>query len=367
MSLAGCAFAEIPYDLQSVRQRPAAVHPFRVAVLPLIDDRAIGDGPDNDHFDYQGIEYEATDLGDLRGDARNRITELLANHLARAHLFAQVILVLDKSQAPEADLLLTGRIYRMRGYVESAAPDPKSGRDQDERMILSEVVLKDLALLDAKNPERALIKLDAGWSKHEARRLAGGEPTPWTVLAETLFVALDQVAGELAMADLSGKYDVRERVGLEMAPTSSTAVFGDLGRGPPHGWRFAETSSTALPNRLAGRGALPGGAARAATGDPVQPCARSVSPHGSALVLSDRLALRVRWEPGVSVALSRRASRRPAVLHPRPRGDQLARRHGGAEEAPADRRAARAIRVRSPGAEALGDVTHLFLSRLLIT
>jgi hypothetical protein len=243
--LAGCSHAEIPYELARVKPLPDTVHPYKVAMIPLADDRVTGDGPDADVFQYRGIEYAATDLGDLRGDVRHRITELVAAHLAKARLFAQVILVLDKSQAPEADLVLSGRIYRMRGYVEAAAPDPRSGRDPDQRMVLSEVIIKDLVLSDARNPERELLKIDAGWSTHEPRAVG---PTPWTVLAETLFVALDRAAEEIARADFSGKYDVRARVGLELARTSSTsAVFGELESGAPHGWKFVETSSASSP------------------------------------------------------------------------------------------------------------------------
>jgi hypothetical protein len=243
----GCAAVDIPYDFAEVETRPDAVHPYRVAMVPLLDDRDAGDGPDAEFFQYQGIEYVATELGDLRGDPRHRITELLAGHLAKARVFAQVILVLDRRQAPEADLFLSGRIYRMRGYVEAEAPDPKSGRNPDERMVLAEVVIKDLVLEDAKDPDRALIKLDSGWSTHEPRKVAEAG-TPWNVLAETLFVALEQTTRELAQADLSGKYDVRAKVGLELAPTSSTAGdFGELASAPPHGWKFAETSSASRP------------------------------------------------------------------------------------------------------------------------
>jgi hypothetical protein len=67
------------------------------------------------------------------------------------------------------------------------------------------------------------------------------------VLAETLFVALDRASAEIAKADFSGKYDVRSRVGLEMAPTASPDLFGELPQGAPHGWKFVETSSTAAP------------------------------------------------------------------------------------------------------------------------
>jgi hypothetical protein len=106
------------------------------------------------------------------------------------------------------------------------------------------VIIKDLSLTDAKNPERKLLAIDAGWSTHEPRTIG---PTPWNVLGETLFVALDRAANEIAKADFSGKYDVRTKVNLALAPTSSTAVFGDLPSAPPHGWKFVETSSAAAP------------------------------------------------------------------------------------------------------------------------
>lgn len=247
--VAACASAEIPYTLSHVATPAAPVHEVKVAVLPLADDRLAGDGPDTDRFTYRGVEYEATDLSDLEGEASHRITEMVARHLAKAGLFTQVILVLDPSQAPEADLLLTGRIYRMRGYVE-VEPEDDARR---ERHVLSEVVLQGLTLRDAADPERVLLESDTGWSTFDRRAVEEAGPTPWDVLGETLFVALDKFAQIVAGADLSGALDVRRKVALNLPATASTATFGELGSSPPHGWGFSQTSTAAQPIGWKGR------------------------------------------------------------------------------------------------------------------
>lgn len=229
--------------------RDGPVHPLKVALLPLQDHTAEGDGPDADRFSYQGIEYAATSLSDLRGEPTHRITEVLARHLAKAGLFSQVILVLDPGQAPEADLLLTGRIYRMRGYVEAEPPEDAAGK----RLVLSEVVLKDLKLRDAANPKRVLLEADTGWSTFGRRSVKEAGPTAWEVLGETLFVAVRGFEEVIAGADLSGVYDVREKVALALPTTSSSSPFGELGARPPHGWSFARTSTAAKPIGWKGR------------------------------------------------------------------------------------------------------------------
>lgn len=216
-------------------------------MLPLDDRRSEGDGADSSVFGYRGIEYEATVLADLRGDPRHRFTEVVAGHFARRRLFAQVILVLEPSQAPEADAILSASMFRMRGYVEAAPPAEGSGRDPDRRMVLSEVVLDDLTLTDAHDPSRRLFASDCGWSIFEERTISPSL-SPWSVLSEALFVAVDACATAIGEADLSGGLDVRTEVALELAATASTstAVFGALSS-PPAGWAFAATSSAARP------------------------------------------------------------------------------------------------------------------------
>ena len=247
--LTGCASVELPYDLGKVESRVEPRHPARVAFLPFEDHRASsGDGPDAPEFTYNGIEYEATELEKLKGNPLDRVTEAVARHLAKSRIFAQIILVLDASQAPEADLLLTGKIYRMRGYVENVEDDAT------EAHILSEVVITDITLEDARNRGRRLIVSDVGWSILEKRKRTEEGPTPWEVLGEALQTAVTSLVKELEAADLSGKLDVREEVALELLPTSTTAAFGQLASAPPYGWRYDSVKQKSAPIGWTGDG-----------------------------------------------------------------------------------------------------------------
>lgn len=254
--LAGCATAELPYEYRKVRANPAPVHPLRVAVLPLADARSLEEGPeDRERFVFQDLEYRATDLRKLGRRALDRLSEILARHLAAARVFAQVILVTEAEQAPEADLLLEAKVYRMRGYVEAVPPAESSGRPKDERYVLAEVVLRDVVLRDARSKERRVFASDAGWSVFEPRRFTA-EPDPWAVLGEALFVAVSDLAKELEAADLSGGFLVIDEVELELPVVSGEGrgrVFGDLGKSPPAGWAFTSTSTTAGPVGWKGR------------------------------------------------------------------------------------------------------------------
>src|SRR5687768_12171208 len=92
--LAACAHAEIPYDLSAITGAAAPVHRKRVAVLPLVDGRTAEDGSDDaEAFVYRGVDYEHTSLSRLKGGALHQITELMAAHLAQAHVFQRVVLV----------------------------------------------------------------------------------------------------------------------------------------------------------------------------------------------------------------------------------------------------------------------------------
>lgn len=249
----GCGHAQIPYDLSLVMPRggsgSAPVHAKRIALLPFKDARAAEEGPDStERYVYHGIEFVHTDLEDLRGSPWARITELVARHIAATRLFSQVILVLSPDQAPEADLVMSGAVERMRGYVEAGPPDSRSGRPEGERMVLAEVVLADIEVRDAHAPAKLLFDADVGWSVYEKRFLQGDRsPDPWEVLSEALFKALSDLSSEIERADLSGALLVSERVSLGLSPTPEGGLFGELERSPPAGWRFAVTSTLSRP------------------------------------------------------------------------------------------------------------------------
>jgi hypothetical protein len=255
--LAACAgSARIPYEHGAVPSRASPAHPLRVAIVPLADARDAREAPDEDGlYLYNGLSYRGTDLGALAGDPMAQVTEVLARHLAQARVFAQVILVLTSEQAPEADLVLTGKLRRLRGYVEAAPPGKESGRPPEERQVLAEALLEDLELRPRQGGPR--IRLDVGWSVVDTRRVApdGVEPNPWVLASEALRVALDDLTRELTAADLSGAFEVQERVQLDLPPvaTASAAVFGRLPEAPPPGWRAVRTSTAAQPDGWRGQ------------------------------------------------------------------------------------------------------------------
>lgn len=244
LAAAGCRHAEIPYDLGAIVAPPAPIHPERLAVLPFTDARSEDEGTDDaPRFVYRGIELEHTDLDALPGWPLDRVTELVARHLAAARTFAQVILVRSAADAPEADLVLEGRVRRMRGYVEAEPPTRASGRPEDERLVLAEVLLADVVVRQARPPGATLAALDAGWSLEDRRSTAAGSIDPWAVLGAAFQRAVSDLAAELAAADLSGRHIVRTRVRLEPGDRP-----GDLATlVPPEGWRVAATSTASTP------------------------------------------------------------------------------------------------------------------------
>jgi hypothetical protein len=245
---AGCAHAEIPYDLSRIEPSARPVHAMRIAVLPFTDARTSDDGPDNaERFIYRGVELAHTDLGALQGSPLSRVTEIVGKHIARSRVFSQVILVESSDQAPEADLLLSGRLRRMRGYVEADKPPKESGRPENERLVLAEVVLAGIELRDARDPEKVLFDADVGWSV-EDKRLEGDHPIdPWGVLAEALYKAVSDLVQEISKADLSGAHVVRARVDLDVGEGGVERAFGDLDSRAPEGWRFARTATASEP------------------------------------------------------------------------------------------------------------------------
>lgn len=236
--ISACKHAEIPYDLARIPTPKTAVHAKKLALLPVIDARVGEDLTDEaEAFVYRGVDYAPTRFQDLRGEPLHRVTEALAGHLAKAHLFDQVILVLEPSQAPEADLILRARLRRIRGYVEANPPPEKSERPKNERFVLAEFFLADVEVLDAKTPAQIYFKSDAGWSVDEPRLIKEGEsvPDPWAILGEAAQHAIGDLAAELARADLSGAVLVRDQVKLPEAPTLTA----------PEGWTLTESSTVA--------------------------------------------------------------------------------------------------------------------------
>jgi hypothetical protein len=222
-----------------------------VALLPIVDDRRGPDGEEPDElYVYRGTTYRATQVGET-GAPTPRLTEVVARHLAQSRAFAQVILVLNESQAPEAELFVEGRLTRLRGYVEAEAPPAKSGRPADERQVLAEVLIKNLKVRDRTG--RVYFDGDVGWSIVEARRLpAGVEPDPWDILGEALRVGLEAWIAEVRTADLGGKVVV---LGKATASTTGTVALDGLSEHLPPGWALSRPAPP--PRRRSVGGARP--------------------------------------------------------------------------------------------------------------
>lgn len=250
---AACApQANIPYDLARVETAPSPRHDRVLAILPLTDGRKVNEAPDpKGRFVYNGTEYVGTRLDDLPGNPMWRVTEVLGQHLARTNHFAQVVLVLSRDQAPEADLFLTGSVVRARGYVEANAPDEKSGRPEDERKVLSEVLIEALRIVDREG--RVLMDVSVGWSSASKTRVPEGQTIdPWRVLAKSMRVAITDFSDLIAKADLSGAFVVEDAVAMT---ATATTGFGALEGATPPGWTFTRTSTAAMPVGWTGRAA----------------------------------------------------------------------------------------------------------------
>lgn len=233
----------LPAELGSGVRTPTPTHPRRLAFLPIVDDRRGPDGEEPEElYVYRGTTYRATQVGETGAPTRH-LTEVVARHLALSRAFAQVVLVLNESQAPEAELILEGRLTRLRGYVEAEAPTAKSGRPADERRVLAEVLIKDLKVRDRAG--RVHFDGDVGWSIVEARRVpAGVEPDPWNILGEALRVGLEAWIAEVRTADLSGATVVAQAAQLS---TTGSVAFERLSEHLPSGWSLLSRTSTDTP------------------------------------------------------------------------------------------------------------------------
>jgi len=250
VTLGACrAPVHIPYDFAAVPTRPSPVHALKVAIVPFEDARDAREAPDDQgRYLYNGLSYVGTRLQALGPQPEVQVTELVARHLARSRVFAQIIMVLRPEQAPEADLIISGKILRARGYVEGQAPPKGDTRPKDSRQVLAEVVLQDIEI---RKPGEAqpLGIWDAGWSIAETRELdaKGQAPDPWAVMSEAMRVALDDWTAELSRADFSGALHIAPQVSLTPLVRGSTiaAPFFELSQAPPAGWQVKAGAQSA--------------------------------------------------------------------------------------------------------------------------
>lgn len=254
--LSGCgrSLAELPYDVSRVAPADAPHHPLVVAVVRLEDARKPSEAPDsNGAFIYQGVEYRGTVLDALGLDPLREVTLAVAGHLARARVFKTVKVVARPDQATDADLYLTGALVRLRGYVEAHPPESDSGRSADERRVVAEVHLRDLALR-AEPEGPVLARFDVGFSFHDVRSARPEPPDPWAIAAEVLAPALDQLVLAARRATLDGSVGVGSTALVAVDPrpfetggTGQDDIARALSAMSPPGWAFSRTSTAAAP------------------------------------------------------------------------------------------------------------------------
>ncbi len=242
------AGAELPALPPLADYRPPP-QPYKVAILPLRDARPTEEAPDaKGRFIYRGQAYVGTTLEQLgSAPVSNQLTTYLARFLAYRRIFAQVILVDSLSQAQGADLVLSGEVVRMRGYIETTSPDKKSGRPEDERQTLSEVYLRNLRLVPLAGG-LPLWESDLGWASQEtiSTQAKAPLPSPWQVLAPSLTKSLEQLAQLLEKADLSGQLKIPAQTALSSAEDSPGSL-DTLAQVLPASWKIGATSSAAAP------------------------------------------------------------------------------------------------------------------------
>lgn len=246
-----CASAQIPYPLEDAPRATQARHAIRVAVLPFADERDSEDTRAEDGlFSYGGLDYEPTDLSELAAPPGFVMAEILARHLVRVGSFREVLLVRDPSQAPEAELLLRGRIRRARGYVEADGQREARPNQVEVRRVIAEVFISDVELVEPGANGRRLLHADLGWSILEERPLSPERPSPWQVLGDALFESHRQLALLLEDAVLDGSFVAPEETALAATTgqTSSAAIdLARLGAMAPAGWAFEPGSAPSGP------------------------------------------------------------------------------------------------------------------------
>ncbi len=228
LALYGCAEARI-WPLETGSAALARFeHPKTVAVVvPLADRRRPEEADDRGgRYVYRGIEYRGTRLEQLGLEPLEALGLAVAKHLAAARVFARVVVVDDARRAPDADLVLSGALVRLRGYVEVEPPEG------EKRRVVAEAELGPFELSDQKGP---LFRGTVGWSFHDRR---DGDPEPWSLAQEALRPALDQLAASLSRARLDGAARPSGSAPLPPIPLGETGTAALAGAGPP-GWRFS--------------------------------------------------------------------------------------------------------------------------------
>lgn len=233
--LAGCArtpVVRLPYSVETVPSAATPRHRLTLAVLPLEDARRGDEAPDDDgRFIYRDTEYDGTRLESLGLEPMGPITLAVARHLAKARVFERVLVVPSAAEAGAADLLLSGSLVRLRGYVEAHPPPEDTGLSDTKRRVVAEAMLGPFEL--RATPEgAALARFTVGWAFHDVRTATAA---PWSVAAEALRPALDQLTAGLREATVDGS------VGLEGAlrsPGPEGEPSERLARAAPSGWRL---------------------------------------------------------------------------------------------------------------------------------
>ncbi|MBI4820065.1 MAG: hypothetical protein HY791_27565 [Deltaproteobacteria bacterium] len=221
LSLTAC-HAHLPSVSPARRARRPL--PMTVAIPPLLDERESGD--DEELFLYQGTELVHTNLDRLERSPSVELTELFARVLLEAGAFARIILVDRIQDAPEADLVLSGKIRRARGYVEA-----KARKDDPRLLVMAEVLFSDVEL---RSKGDIVLSADLGWSIAEDRT---GDQDPYALLSEASSRTVDQLVGLLEQRALS---PLPKSSTLSL--TSTSASIDELVQAAPEGWRVVETS-----------------------------------------------------------------------------------------------------------------------------
>lgn len=215
------------------------VRPLRVAVLPLIDGRRT-EPAEGGLYTYRGRTYRGTDLDRMEPDGAAGLTEAVARQLVHEAVFREIVLVLRRDQAPEADLFISGRVVRARGYVES---EPS---ESGQVWVLGEVEIADVRVEDEEG--RLRFHGETGWAFHRRVSLAQSRSDPWRVLSEALAVSVNRLADVWREADFRS-FEARETVQV----TQDETDFTRLDRLTPPGWASTGPEASARPRGWAGR------------------------------------------------------------------------------------------------------------------
>jgi len=210
---------------------------IKVAILPIIDARLPREGTARAHrYSYRGKSYGFTNLSGLERGIGHQLSGVLAKHLHGASIFSQIILVENADQAMEADLLLSAKVDRARGYVEQAAKNTQTATTAIQGLqVMAEFVLSDVKLVKPRKPETSIFKSDFGWSIFEKRTLEEPKEAAWVVLGDAIRNTMNQLAFALRESDLSGEIEVLKEVHFE-SEAKVESGFGELSVRAPPSW-----------------------------------------------------------------------------------------------------------------------------------